>query len=116
MIGRPLPSLHALSPYSKVSTVLRINYQAPRTVVLYTHLIFPDLTKSKNLISRTPVSPEELLSLMSILGFFKDTDTFLFVFTFFFFKKNYYVPEECIHYAGGKRRLACQRKILAPLT
>lgn len=53
-------------PYSKVKKVLKINDQTQKTVVLYTHLISPDLTKSKNLISQTPVSPAELLSLIII--------------------------------------------------
>lgn len=74
-------------PYSKVNIVLKINYQAQKTVVLYTHLIFPDLTKSKNLISRTPVSPAELLSSIIILGFFKDTD-FSFCIHFFFWGRK----------------------------
>lgn len=102
MIGKSLSSFHSPSPYSKVNTVLKINYQAQKTVALHTHLILPDLTNSKNLISRTPVSPAELLGLIIILGFFKDIHTFLFVFTFFF-KKHYYGPETFIHYAwGGK--------------
>lgn len=75
-------------PLLQSDSVLKINYQTQKTVMFHTHLIFPDLTKSKKLILRTPVSPAELLSLIIILGFFKDNDTFLFVF-FFCLKKNY---------------------------
>lgn len=74
---------HSLpQPLLQSDPALKINYQAQKTVVFHTHLIFPDLTKWKNLILRTPVSPAELLSLIIILGFFKDNDIFLFVFFF----------------------------------
>ena len=63
---------------------------------------FPELTKSKNLISRTPVSPAELLSLIIILGFFKDID-FSFFDHFFFFWGKWLCPWSISHYAWGKK-------------
>lgn len=80
-----------------------LNYQAQKTVALHTHLILPDLTNSKNLISRTPVSPAELLSLIIILGFFKDIHTFLFVSTFFFLRNIIMALKHLFIMLGGKK-------------
>lgn len=64
---------------------------------------FPELTKSKNLISRTPVSPAELLSLIIILGFFKDIDFSFFDHFFFFFWGKWLCPWSISHYAWEKK-------------
>lgn len=79
-------------------------------MALHTHLILPDLTNSKNLISRTPVSPAELLSLIIILGFFKDIHTFLFVSTFFFLRNIIMALKHLFIMLGGKRCLLRQKE------
>lgn len=93
-------SLHF--PHSKVNTVLKINDRAPKTVVLHTDLIFPDSTKlKKNLISKTPVSLAELLSLIIIPVSLK-TLAFLFVFTFYFLKEMIISLKHCLLCLGKK--------------